>query len=270
MIESSDDAESFIKIQLVEDIPYICEIVGENSDATSIANNLLSNVKKYINQTNFISLSNTDSLDDSAVSLSLQIKTYKYKETDSSINVHIEVNFSIANTEKGELYSQNYKYNTARSSNSAKQGLPLRSEILSEASNYLAKKFIKDISPIKTKKLVELKSLPDELTYTIKYAKGGNFKAAIKAMEAYTKDKDSSYYYNLAVYYEGLASTEDDMNLFSKASDNYEKAMALGGHDDEVIVNGKMKFDKFYDIIKKVAKQTEANQKANENSQYNY
>ncbi|MEA3229197.1 MAG: hypothetical protein U9P38_09020 [Campylobacterota bacterium] len=127
---------------------------------------------------------------------------------------------------------------------------------------------IKDISPIQSKKIVELKDLPDELQYTVKYAKGKNFKGAIKVMENYKGKKEFEYYFNLAVYYEGYGSQIDNIAMFAKAEENYEKALAMGGSDDEAIIKGKMKFDNFYNIIKKVAKQQAANLKQTSSGEY--
>jgi hypothetical protein len=39
--------------------------------------------------------------------------------------------------------------------------------------------------------------------------------------------------------------------------------MAMGGSEDKTVINGKMKFDNFYSIIKEVAKQKAANAKRN-------
>ncbi len=265
MIANSESSTGFINIQIVEDTAYICEDVGLNDNAKEVARGLISNVKRFINQTNFISLNQIK--DDAAVSLDMKIKSLTYKEDDSSIYAFITVNFVIRK-DGTEFYSQPYTFDTKRQSRSGRQGLPSREEILSEGSEYLAKKLIKDISPIKTRKLVELKELPAALAFTNKYAHGGNFSGAIKAMEKYEGEKSVAYYYNLGVYYEGLASEKDNMKLFVKAEENYDKAMAMGGSEDETIINGKMKFDNFYKIIKEVAEQNNANQKQNSSSEY--
>ncbi len=265
MIENSEASTGFINLQLVEDIDYICESVGKNKASKDMAQGLISNLKKYINQTNFISLNTVE--DDASVSLDMQILRLKFVQTKNSRELHVKVNFVIRK-DGAEFYSEPYKYDTKRQSRAGLQGLPSKSEIFSDASEYLAKKLIKDISPIKTRKIVELKDLPDAIQYTVEYAKGKNFKGAIKAMENYKGDKGLEYYFNLGVYYEGYGSQIDNMAMFAKAQENYEKAMAMGGSKDETIVKGKMKFDNFYEIIKKVAEQQVANLKQTSSGQY--
>lgn len=265
MIENSDVAQGFINIQIFEDVRYICEPIGLNKDSKYMALGLITNVKKFINQTNFISLNQVE--DTAAVSLDMQVTHFEYTQTQNSRALHIVVNF-VVRKNGVELYSKPYVYKTLRKSRAGLQGIDSKNELLNQASEYLAKKFIKDISPIKTKKLVELKELPKELAFTISYAKGGNFKGAVEAMEKYSGEKEVAYYYDLAVYYEGYGTQTDNMKFFAKAKENYEKAMAMGGFEDETIVNGKMKFDKFYDIIQKVSKQQKLNQKQISTSEY--
>jgi len=265
MIASSDSASGFINIEIVEDLEYILNGISKNSASSSVANGLILNVKKFINQTNFISLNQVEG--EASVALEMQIKTLKYEENENSLSAYVKVNFIIRDIERGELYSELYVYDTKRQSRSGRQGLPSKEEILDAASEYLAKKLIKDLSPIKTRKLVELMGLPDELAYTANYAKRGNFSGAVKAMQNYKGEKDIAFFFNLGVYYEGYASKEDDMALFVKADENYEKAMAMGGSEDETIVKGKLKFDNFYKIIKQVAEQREANKNQSDGSQ---
>ncbi len=265
MIESSDSSKGFINLQVVEDVNYICEVVGKDKASKNMANGLITNVKKFINQTNFISLNQVE--DSANISLDMQIVSLNFTETKNSRELHTKVNFVIRK-EGVEFYSEPYSYDSLRKSRAGLQGIASQTEMFNDASEYLAKKIIKDISPIKTSKLVELKDLPDELQYTLKYAKAKNFKGAIKAMENYKGEKDLAYYFNLGVYYEGYASKVDNIAMFAKAQENYEKAMAMGGSEDETIVKGKMKFDAFYEIIQKVAKQQIANQKQNNNSEY--
>jgi len=265
MIESSDSSVGYINLQIVDDVSYICEVVGKNKDSKDMAHGLISNVKKFINQTNFISLNQVE--DSASVALDMQIISLKFTETKNSRELHAKVNFVIRKNGV-EFYSEPYTYNSLRKSRSGLQGIASKSEMFNDASEFLAKKMIKDISPIKTSKLVELKDLPDELEYTLKYAENKNFKGAIEGMQKYKGEKDLAYYFDLAVYYEGYGSQVDNMAMFTKAKENYDKAMAMGGSEDETIVKGKMKFEAFYDIIKKVAKQQAANLKQTNNSEY--
>lgn len=265
MIENSDSSVGFINLQVVEDVEYMCEKVGKNKDTKSMANGLISNVKKFINQTNFISLNQVE--DSATVSLDMQIIGLNFSETKNSRELHAKVNF-VVRKDGVEFYSEPYVYDSLRKSRAGLQGIASKVEMFDDAAEYLAKKLIKDISPIKTRKIVELKDLPKELAYTINYVKGKNFKGAIKAMEKYKGEKDVAYYFNLGVYYEGYGSQIDNIAMFAKAEENYEKAMAMGGSDDETIVKGKMKFDNFYEVIKKVAKQQAANLKQNSAGEY--
>jgi len=265
MVESSDSAVGFINLQIFDDIDYICEVIGKTRDTKVMAKGLVNNIERFVNQTNFISLNQVE--DVAAVSLDMQITALRFSETKNSRELHVTVNFVIRK-DGVEFYSEPYVYNTIRKSRAGLQGIASKDEILNEASAYLAKKLIKDISPIKTRKLVELKDLPDKLAYTINYAKGKNFKGAIKAMEKYDGEKDMNYYYDLGVFYEGYGSQIDNMAMFAKAEENYDKAMAMGGSEDSTIVNGKMKFDNFYEVIKKVAQQQVANLKQNSAGQY--
>lgn len=265
MIESSESSTGFINLQIVENVNYICEVIGSDRESRSMANGLISNLKKFINQTNFISLNQTE--DDAAVSLDMQIISLNFAETKNSRELHAKVNFVVRKS-GAEFYSEPYSYDSLRKSRAGLQGIASKDEMFNDASEYLAKKLIKDISPVSTRKIVELKDLPDELKYTIKYAKGKNFKGAIKAMEKYKGKKELEYYFNLGVYYEGYATQIDNMALFAKAEENYEKAMVMGGSEDETIVKGKMKFDNFYEIIKKVAQQQAANLKQTSAGEY--
>ena len=263
MLENSESSTGYLNIEIYDDIKFIT-----NNDRTkskiSVAKKLLASVKKYITETNFISINNIAG--QSAVALDMKIIKLVYNTDSSSIKGVLEVEFNIRKHEV--LYTQTYKYSINRYSRSGLQGLPSKSEILSEGANYLAKKLIKDISPLQTKKIVELLSLPDELAYTINYAKAGNYEGAIKAMLKYKGEKEYEYYFDLALYYEGYASVEDDMTFLVKANENYELAMAKGGSDDEVVLKGKNKFDNLYKIIKKLAEQKMKNEKTNNNSKY--
>lgn len=92
-----------------------------------------------------------------------------------------------------------------------------------------------------------------------------NYKGAINAMENYKGNKTMEFYFNLAIYYEALASTQSDLSLLSQASENYDKAMAMGGSTDEIVIKAKAKFDNFYELIKAIDEQKKSNQNANLN-----
>lgn len=263
MLAVGESSTGYLNLEIVSDKAYIINGVN-SSDRKTVAKNIVADIKKFITQTNFISIN--DVADQSAVSLDMKILQLTYKQSGGSLDGLVEIEFNIR---KGEpLYTQTYKYVVKRQSRSGAQGLPSKADILSEASQYLAKKLIKDISPLQTKKLVELASLPKELEYTLKFAKGGNFEGAIKAMNKYKGEKEYEFYLNLAIYYEGYASQTEDMTYLAKANENYDLAMANGGSDEEMVLKAKSKFDRFYKIIKTIAEQKVQNAKASGNSKY--
>lgn len=261
MLDSDDSTSGFLEIEIVD---YVVKASGVKSDK-SFEYKLLSSLKKFITQTNFISVNEVKDI--SNLSLDMKIIGFDYKETPNRIDGLISVEFNIRK-EGRVFYTQNYKYPIKRYAKAGRQALPSKSELLSEASDYLAKKLIKDISPIASMKLVELKELPNSLEYTKSFAQQKNYEGAIKGMKAYNGDKDAAYYFNLAVYCEALASKSDDLALLSRANEYYEKAMQLSGGEDEIIVKGKAKFDRYYKIIKKVADQKAKNAKKNKNSMF--
>jgi len=112
----------------------------------------------------------------------------------------------------------------------------------------IVKYFISDISPLKTYQMREFKPLPSELQAVIAYAKRKNYKGAISLMEAYKGDKDANYYYNLAILYEAMASTTEDIKYLKLAQKNYNEAILKGGGDDKTILDAKVRFDKFFDL----------------------
>jgi len=263
MLESGESSSGYLNLEIYENEKFT--VNGVNSkDRRAISQILVADIKKYITQTNFISIN--DVSDQSVVSLDMKILQFKYEQNYGKIKGVLEVEFNIRKDQP--IYTQVYKYPINRYSRSGSQGLPSKAEILSQASNHLAKKLIKDISPLVTKKLVELESLPSKLKYTITYAKAGNYEGAIRGMLNYKGDKEYEYYLNLAIYYEGLAAQVDDMAFLVKANENYELAIANGGAEEEVVLNGKMKFDSFYKIIKKIAEQKVANAMENGNNKY--
>jgi hypothetical protein len=261
MLQSEGSNSGFLEIEIVDFI-----IKGDGVEYNKSFNNkLVSSLKKFVTQTNFISISEVK--DVSNLSLDMRVLIFEYKETSKAINGLISVEFNIR--KKGTtFYTQNYRYPIKRYAKAGRQALPSKSQIFADASDYLAKKLIKDISPIASLKLVELKDLPSELAYTQSYAKQKNYEGAIKAMKAYKGEKDEAYYFNLAVYCEALAAKSDDIALLSKANEYYEKAMQMSKGGDEVITNGKAKFDRYYHVIKKVADQKAKNDKKNNNSMF--
>jgi hypothetical protein len=261
--QGESSGEGYLSLEIVNDISTI--VKHKNSTIQKdTAHKLIASLKKYITQTNFISLS--DVADTSTVSLDMKILELDYRSTANSIKGLVEVEFNIRKDYQ-TFYTQNYKYPINRYSKNS-QTLPSKGKVLGQAADFLAKKLIKDISPIKTSKLVELKGLPDELKYTVKYAKASNFKGAIKAMEKYKGEKTAEYYFNLGVYYEALAAKTENLVLFAKADENYENAMRISEGGDEIITKGKAKFDNFYEMIKMVAQQKASNKKENSNNQF--
>jgi len=275
MLASNDNANGFLNIELVDDIDYITN-KSKNADEIAAAKKLLESVKQYITKTDFISLSSIG--DESAVGLDMQIIKFNYDETEggglAKLNAFIEVTFNIRK-DSTVFYTQTYKKVIKRQTKGGKQALPSKDEILSQAAEYLAKKLVKDISPLPTRKLVTLEDLPDDVAFASKLAKKGDFEAAINALEKYIKKQEKAkedieypVWFDLAVFYEGLAASEADYGLLTKANAYYEKAFELGGSDDDIVVKGKSQFDKFYKIVKKVAEQKVKNNKANEDNKY--
>jgi len=259
MLDTTDSESGYLDLEIVQKISGI-----QNS---TLNKKLLSSLEKFIKQTEFIMIK--ENITDSTEGLALHMKVLilEYKQTANRINGVVSVEFNIAK-DSNRFYTQNYRYNINRYSKAGTQGLPTKGEILAQASDYLAKKLIKDISPIATQKMVSLKSLPSELEYTISYAKGGNYEGAVKGMLKYKGEKTAEYNFNLAVYYEALASKTDSLELLTKADEFYELAMELSQGKDEEIVAGKSKFDNYYGIVKKVAEQKLKNAKSNTNENF--
>ena len=265
MIEKSKSSKEkgYLSLEIFDDINTI--VSKKDVSEKDLAVSLISNLKKLINQTNFISLS--EIADESSVALDMKIEKLEYSEGSDSLTVFAEVVFNIRKSSQ-LFYTQKYQFQTQRQSRAGRQGLPTKAEILQEAAEYLATKVIKDISPLETRRIVELQDLPKEIAFTIEYAKAGNFKGAIQAMEKFQGKKEFEYHYILAVYYEALASISNDLALFAKADENYNKAMATGGSSEESVVKGRARFENFYEIIQKVAEQKLANKQQTSKSQY--
>lgn len=142
-----------------------------------------------------------------------------------------------------------------------KMNLPSEMTLSAEMIKESVEGFISDISPQKTNQLRELKSLPTEIAYLLDMAPAGNYQEIINKMEKYKGDKDASFYYDLAVFYEALAAKSEELGFLEKANINYQKSMDRGGSSDSVIVSTKARFDNFYNIFKKLVQQRSINQK---------
>lgn len=261
LMANTTSEASYLDVYIHENLKAI---MNKRNVSKDVAETLLGNVKKYLTQTNFVGINQNGNSD--TISLEMKIVGYNYESTSSTINASLEVSFSfIKDSSDTPVFVEQYKSVAKRSSRSGRQGLPSKAEILSYLTKNIAEDLVMDISPVKGSKLVELKSLPKELAYTIKYAKLKNFKGAIKGMQKYQGEKTLEYYFNLAVYYEAYAALSNDMKFLSKADENYEQAMMMGGSEDEVVIKAKAKFDNFYELIKSIDKQKKINQQANMN-----
>lgn len=261
LMANTTSEESYLDVFINEDLRFILNGKNSNKD---IAETLLGNVKKYLTQTNFVGINQNGNSD--TISLEMKIVGYHYRATSSTVDAALEVSFSfIKDATDTPVFIEQYRATTKRSSRSGRQGLPSKMEVLSYLTKNIAEDLVMDISPVKGRKLVQLKPLPKEIAYTIKFAKLKNFKGAIKAMKKYKGEKTLEYYFNLAVYYEAYAGLSNDMAFLSKSDENYEQAMALGGNEDELVIKTKAKFDNFYDLIKSIDKQKKLNSKVNLN-----
>lgn len=232
------------------------DISGESSkDKKKIDSILINAVKQGLTETNFITI--YPIFDTANVALNMELISYEYEKSINNINADMQVAFTIT---KGvtEYISKTYSSKATRYSSNPSL-LPSKSKILLDLGEEVTKKFISDITPLKTRQLREFKSMPSELEYIITYAKRGNFESAVEDMENFDGDKDASYYYNLAVLYEGLGSKTGEMKVFAKAKKAYAKAMRKGGLNDEVVVNAKAKFDNFYRLFQMTQKQKDEN-----------
>jgi len=232
-------------------------VVGADKTNPKLADMLIESVKSAITQTNFIAL---DPLgEDDGVALNMKIVSYDYKRTGNRASLYLQVTFTLSRG-ADEFLVKTYDTELQRSSVDASR-LPSEDKLASEAVNKVVKYFISDISPLKTYQMREFKSLPDELSAVIEYAKRKNYKGAISLMKAYDGKKDASYYYNLAILYEALASTTEDLDYLRAAKLNYNKAILKGGGNDKTIIDAKARFDNFYDLLNKTKKIQKNNSK---------
>jgi len=232
------------------------EVGGEPShDKKKIDAILINAVKQGLTETNFITI--YPIFDTANVALNMQIISYEYERSINNINADMQVAFTIT---KGitEYISKTYSAKASRYSSNANL-LPSKSKILLDLGKEVSKKFISDITPLKTRQLREFKTMPSELDYIITYAKRGNFESAVEDMQEYSGNKDMNYFYNLAVLYEGLGAKTGAMESFNSAKKSYAKAMRMGGSNDEVIFNAKARFDNFYRLFKMTQNQKSQN-----------
>ena len=222
----------------------------------SLEKMLLNGVKSSLTQTNFITIDPLGGSD--GVALNMKVLNYDYKKTSSSTSIYLEVSFTLSRG-ADEFLVKTYSDRKNRQSEDTNR-LPSENELASEAVSKVVKFFISDISPLKTSQLREFKSLPDELKAVAENAKRKNYKSAIQLMNRYKGSKDMNFYYNLAVLYEAEASVTENLKILKYAEQNYEKAVELGGKNDELVISAKARFDNFYELLRKTKKQDEANQ----------
>lgn len=240
--------------ELVISINNEVEMQGRKDKA--LESFLVANVQKMLTRTNFYTIHPVYS--ESNLRLNMKVDAYNYTATSDSINMDLKVTFTINNgVTSGHIES--YTSSIDRYSERGHRALPSKKSLIEEMAADVVSQFIEDISPMRTKKLVYLKSLPDEISYTINYAKMKNFQGAVDGMLKYNGNKDVDYFYNLAVYYEGLAAQKSSFDLLTKANENYDQAMIMGGSSDDLVIKEKAKFDKFYDLFKLIKEQKENN-----------
>ena len=232
------------------------EVSGESSsDKKKIDAILINAIKQGLTETNFITI--YPIFDTASVALNMQVISYEYEKSSHNINADMQVAFTIT---KGvtEYISKTYSAKATRYSSNPSL-LPSKSKVLLDLGKEVSKKFISDITPLKTRQLREFKSMPSELEYIVTYAKRGNFESAVEDMEEFSGDKNLNYFYNLAILYEGLGAKTGKMDSFERAKKAYAKAMRKGGSSDEVIVNAKSRFDNFYRLFKMTQSQKDQN-----------
>ncbi len=233
--------------------PDVKDAIDNNIKLKSM---LIDSVKEKFTETNFITI---DPLgDENGVALDMKISNYNYKLSGNKVSLALEVTFILSRGTDEFLVKKYSDRKNRQSSDPTK--LPGENELTSQAVSKVVKYFISDISPLKTNQLREFKSLPQELTHVISYAKRKNYIGAIKIMEKYKGKKEMNYFYDLAILYEAQASITEDINLLEKASGHYEQAMVLGGINDEIVVNASARFGNFYNLLSKTKKQDKANQ----------
>lgn len=229
------------------------EIQGGTS---ALASMLIDSVKTKVTQTNFIALDPIGG--DEGVALNMKVQSYDYTQEGNKVGLYLDVVFTLARGSE-EFLAKSYSERKNRQSKDASR-LPTKNQLTSEAVEKVVKDFIADISPLKTNQLREFKSFPSELAYVEEYATRKNYKGAIVLMNRYKGEKDMSFHYNLAVLFEAEASITENLKLLERAQENYDKAMAMGGANDELIMSAKVRFENFYDLLHRTKDQDKANQ----------
>ena len=259
---SSDHKGKYLTVAINPEVSS--QIKGK--DIKTLGKLLIKDVKEKITETNFISLYPVFEL--SPIGVVLEILDYNYNITSNEIESNLIVNFVIS---KGitEYYSKSFSANDKRYSKN-RLGLPSKHTILKNMSKKCAKSFVNDISPLKTKQLRELKSLPGDIEYVLDYTIRKNYEGAIEAMEKYTGDKNMNFFYNLAVFYEALAGEKEDLTLLKEANKNYKLSMANGGNKDDVVISAKARFDVFFKLLKMVEGQQNQNIELEEENEDNF
>lgn len=228
---------------------------SKQKDKAKIDSVLINSVKEGLTETSFITI--YPIFDTANVALNMELISYNYEPSENTISADIQVAFTIT---KGvsEYISKTYTAKANRYSSNASL-LPPKSKVLLDLGRDVTKKFISDITPLKTYQLREFKSMPSSLEYIITYAQRGNFESAIADMQEYGGSKDISFYYNLAILYEGLGAKTGEMETFNNAKRAYTKCMSMGGSKDKLIVNAKARFDNFYRLFEMTQNQKKRN-----------
>ena len=221
---------------------------------------LVTQLKTYLTQTNFISI--YPLFEEAPVKLTISILDYQYHRKKNELSASLDVSYSLS-MGAIEYYTKSYAEQVERYAKSA-QGLPGVNEVVQEMSEQTAKRFVQDLSPVKTKQLRELKPFPSGLEHLTEFMRSRNYDAAIAAMEGFPGQRDAEYFYNLAVIYEAAAAQREDIDLLQNASDYYASSMALGGSGDKIIAASFARFDKYYRLFSDVLKQRRANQQYNQ------
>ncbi len=258
--EASKLSKIETKDEFISDGAYLAvwlnpDVKGAKKTNPKLKSMLINSVKAKLTETNFIAI---DPLgDENGVTLSMIVSNYDYKKSSNKIYLALEVTFVLSRA-TNEFLVKKYRVRKNRQARDITK-LPSENELASQAVNKVVKYFISDISPLKTFQLREFKSLPQDLNAVVNYAKHKNYKGGIKLMNYYKGKRDMNFYYDLAILYEAEASEKENLKLLKLADDNYEKAMALGGTNDKLIMDAKARFDNFYELLNKTKKQDKAN-----------